>query len=502
MVKAEISRGTTPAQPPRARVLVVGGGYVGMYTALRLQRKLRRGEAEVVVVSPNAYMTYQPFLPEAAAGSISPRHVVVPLRRVLPDCTIIVGEARSIDHTKRVATLVTAASEEEAARGASANGRDTQGSHANGRDLNSGHTNGANADRPADGGSADQPPGAFEMTYDELVLAPGSISRTLPVPGLAEHGIGFKTVEEAIALRNHVLEQMDIASSTRDPELRDAALTFVFVGGGYAGVEALAELADMARYATRYYHNVKADDLKWILVEASDRILPEVGHDMGKYAVRELRARNIDVRLETRLDSCENRVAVLSDGARFPTRTLVWTAGVKPHPILAASDLPLDKRGRLVCTAKLAVDGAEHAWSAGDAAAVPDLAAGEPGAECAPNAQHAVRQARVLAENIVASLRGEQQHDYRHRYAGSVASLGLHKGVAHVYGRKLKGYPAWLMHRVYHLSRVPTFNRKARVLAEWTLAGLFKREIVSLGSLEHPRAEFELAAGRERPRDV
>lgn len=489
VVKAEISRGTTPAPPPRARVLVIGGGYVGMYTALRLQQKLKRGEAEVVVVSPNAYMTYQPFLPEAAAGSISPRHVVVPLRRVLPNCTIIVGEARSIDHARRVATLTTLASEEEAANRTTANGLDTPRTPLaeNARDAAT---------------DAHEPPGSFEMTYDELVLAPGSISRTLPVPGLAEHGIGFKTVEEAIALRNHVLEQMDIASSTRDPELRDAALTYVFVGGGYAGVEALAELADMARYATRYYHNVKADDLKWILVEASDHILPEVGHDMGKYAVRELRARNIDVRLETRLDSCENRVAVLSDGTRFPTRTVVWTAGVKPHPILAATDLPLDKRGRLICTAKLAVDGAEHAWSAGDAAAVPDLAADEPGAECAPNAQHAVRQARVLAENIVASLRGETPRDYRYRYAGSVASLGLHKGVAQVYGRKLKGYPAWLMHRVYHLSRVPTFNRKARVLAEWTLSGLFKREIVSLGSLEHPRAEFELAAGRERSRDV
>ncbi|WP_405615843.1 NAD(P)/FAD-dependent oxidoreductase [Streptomyces sp. NBC_01508] len=492
VVKAEISRGTTPAPPPRARVLVIGGGYVGMYTALRLQQKLKRGEAEVVVVSPNAYMTYQPFLPEAAAGSISPRHVVVPLRRVLPDCTIIVGEARSIDHAKRVATLTTLASEEEAAAKAPANGPHPNGPHPNGP-----HSTGPYAHVP----DPDQPPGSFEMTYDELVLAPGSVSRTLPVPGLAEHGIGFKTVEEAIALRNHVLEQMDIASSTRDPELRDAALTFVFVGGGYAGVEALAELADMARYATRYHHNVKADDLKWILVEASDHILPEVGHDMGKYAVRELRARNIDVRLETRLDSCENRVAVLSDGTRFPTRTVVWTAGVKPHPIVAASDLPLDKRGRLACTARLTVDGVAHAWSAGDAAAVPDLTADEPGAECAPNAQHAVRQARVLADNIVASLRGEPLHDYRHRYAGSVASLGLHKGVAQVYGRKLKGYPAWLMHRAYHLSRVPTFNRKARVLAEWTLSGLFKREIVSLGSLEHPRAEFELAAGAERPRD-
>lgn len=431
-----------------------------MYTALRLQRKLkqrlRTGDAEIVVVTPDPYMTYQPFLPEAAAGSISPRHVVVPLRRVLPHCTILVGEARRIDHTKRTATVTTLATDEDGT-------------------------------------------GAVEITYDELVLAPGSVSRTLPVPGLAEHGVGFKTIEEAIGLRNHVIEQMDIASATRDPAIRDAALTFVFVGGGYAGVEALAELEDMARYTSRYYHNIKAEDLKWILVEATGRILPEVGESMGRYAVRELRGRNIDVRLDTRLESCEDRIAVLSDGSRFPTRTLVWTAGVKPAPLLAATDLPLNERGRLVCTARLTVDGTEHAWAAGDAAAVPDLTAAEPGRETAPNAQHAVRQAKVLADNLVASIDGRPLEEYRHRYAGSVASLGLHKGVAHVYGRRLKGYPAWLMHRVYHLSRVPTFNRKARVLAEWTLAGLFKREIVSLGSLEHPRAEFEAAAGR-RPR--
>ena len=438
-----------------ARILVVGGGYVGMYTALRLQRQLKRGEAEIRVVTPEPYMTYQPFLPEAAAGSISPRHVVVPPRRVLGDCQVVIGEVRSIDHAKRTATVATLATEEEGA-------------------------------------------GPVDITYDQLVLAPGSVSRTLPIPGLAEHGIGFKTVEEAIGLRNHVLEQLDIASATRDPEIRDAALTFVFVGGGYAGVEALAELEDMARYASRYYHNLSAEDMKWILVEATGRILPEVGEEMGKYAVRELRGRNIDVRLDTRLESVENRVAGLSDGSRFPTRTLVWTAGVKPHPILAATDLPLDERGRIKCTANLRVEGVEDAWAAGDAAAVPDVTAAEPGKECAPNAQHAVRQAKVLAENIVAQLRGEPVQDYRHAYAGSVASLGLHKGVAHVYGRKLKGYPAWFMHRAYHLSRIPTFNRKARVLAEWTLSGLFKREIVSLGSLEHPRAEFELAAGTGR----
>ncbi|MEU2872916.1 NAD(P)/FAD-dependent oxidoreductase [Streptomyces olivoreticuli] len=438
-----------------ARILIVGGGYVGMYTALRLQRKLKRSEAHVIVIDPEPYMTYQPFLPEAAAGSISPRHVVVPLRRTLPKCQVVIGEATSIDHAKRTATISTLATREDGT-------------------------------------------GAIEVHYDELILAPGSISRTLPVPGLAEHGIGFKTVEEAIGLRNHVLEQMDIASSTRDPDVRDAALTFVFVGGGYAGVEALAELEDMARYAARYYHNVRPDDLKFVLVEASGRILPEVGEEMGRYALRELRGRNIDVRLDTRLDSCADRIAVLSDGSRFPTRTLVWTAGVKPHPILAATDLPLNERGRLKCTAALTVAGVEHAWAAGDAAAVPDVTAEEPGKECAPNAQHAVRQSKVLARNVLASLRGEPLKDYAHKYVGSVASLGLHKGVAQVYGKKLKGYPAWFMHRAYHLSRIPTFNRKARVLAEWTLTGLFKREIVSLGSLENPRAEFELAADTGR----
>ncbi|GAA2070317.1 NAD(P)/FAD-dependent oxidoreductase [Streptomyces albiaxialis] len=458
-----------------ARILVVGGGYVGLYTALRLQKRLKnqlrrgaRGEeggVRITVLDPDPYMTYQPFLPEAAAGSISPRHVVVPLRRVLKDCQIVIGEARSLDHERRVAHVSTLATVEQT------------------------------------GGKG----GTVEVPYTELVLAPGSVSRTLPVPGLAEHGIGFKTVEEAIGLRNHVLEQLDIASSTRDPAVRDAALTFVFVGGGYAGVEALAELEDMARYACRYYHNVGPEDLRFLLVEASDRILPEVGEAMGRYALRELRGRNIDVRLETRLDSCEDRVATLSDGSRHPTRTLVWTAGVKPHPILAASGLPLNERGRLRCAPTLRVEDTDHAWSAGDAAAVPDLTADAADALCAPNAQHAVRQARRLADNLADVVEGTPPGEltpYRHSYAGSVASLGLHKGVAHVYGRKLKGYPAWFMHRAYHLSRVPTFNRKARVLAEWVLSGLFKREIVSLGSLEHPRAEFEMAAGSVPPPDT
>ena len=444
------------------RVLVVGGGNVGMAVALRLQkqlgRQLKSGAAQITVVAPDPYMTYQPFLAEAAAGSVQPRHVVVPLRRVLPRCRVLAGRVTSVDHPKRTACVATLATEETG-----------------------------------------EPP--LELAYDQIVLVPGSVSRVLPVPGLAEHGIGFTSIEEAIGLRNHVLEQLDIASSTRDAAVREAALTFVFVGGGYAGVEALAELEDMARYATRYYTGVRPQDMRWVLVEAGDRILPEVGERLGEYAVRRLRERGIDVRLETRLSSCTDRVARLGDGARFPTRTLVWTAGVRPHPVLAATGLPRNERGRLRCTADLRVEGEDAAWSAGDAAAVPDLTADGPGALCAPNAQHAVRQARVLADNLAASLRGAPLRDYRHRYAGSVASLGLHKGIAHVYGRRLKGYPAWLMHRAYHLGKLPTVGRKAHVLAEWTLAGLFKREVVALGSLEHPRAEFELATRSGRGPD-
>ncbi len=431
------------------RILVVGGGYVGMYAALRLQRRLRAGEARVTVVDTRSYMTYQPFLPEAAAGSLEPRHVVVPLRRVLRGCEVVTGEVRHVDHARRRAHVVPHAGE------------------------------------PVD------------LSYDLLVMAPGSVARTLPIPGLAECGIGFKRVEEAIFLRNHVIDQLDVAESATDPDLRRRALTFVFVGGGYAGVEALAELEDMARDAVRYYERIDPVDMRWVLVEATGRILPEVGEDMGRYTVEQLRRRGIDLRLGTLLRSAVDGHVVLSDGAELDTNTLVWTAGVKPHPLLASTDLPCDEKGRLRATPYLTVDGVDAAWTAGDCAAVPDLTRA-PGILCGPSAQHAVRQARHLADNIVAALHGRPLREYRYRYAGSVASLGLHQGVAQVYGVRLRGWPAWFMHRTYHVSRVPTWNRKARVVADWTLGLFFRREVVTLGSLQQPRAEFEQHAVRPR----
>jgi NADH dehydrogenase len=316
----------------------------------------------------------------------------------------------------------------------------------------------------------------------------------MPIPGLRETGIGFRTVAEAIYLRNHVLSRLDIAASTNDQSIRRRALTFLFVGGGYAGIEAMAELEDMARDAIKYYDGLSPEDMHWVLVEATGRILPEVSLELSHYTVRELEQRNIAVKLETRVESLVGGHVVLSTNEECDTDTIVWTAGVRAHPLLEATDLPLDEKKRVRCTAALHVLGVDDAWAAGDCAAVPDLSKTDAQAFTSPSAQHAVRQAKRLGDNILASLRGEAVHEYRHAYAGSVASLGLHKGVAEVYGVMLRGFPAWFMHRTYHVSRMPTLNRKVRVIADWTLALFFHREIVSLGDFANPRQDFEAAA--------
>ena len=426
------------------RILIVGGGLAGMHVALRLRRRLRPGEATVTVVDPRSYLTYQPLLAEAAAGNLEPRHVVVPLRQVLPGVRVITRAVVSVDPSRRTAYLVSDIDEPE------------------------------------------------PLAYDVLVLAPGSISRVLPVPGLAEVGIGFKTIGEAIHLRNHVLAQLDAASSTTSPARRRAALTFVFVGGGYAGVEALAELEDMTRDACAHYPEIDPTQLRWVLVEAAGKILPEVGDRMGRYTVDLLRRRGIEVRLATRLRSVLDGHVVLDDGTEFDAGTLVWTAGVAPHPLLKQSDLPRDDRGCVVTTEYLSVVDTADAWALGDCAAVPDVTRG-PGMLCPPSAQHAVRQATVLADNLVATLRRTRPAVYRHAYAGSVASLGLYRGVAQIYGLRLQGFPAWLAHRTYHLLKLPSWNRRLRVVADWTLALLFPREIVSLDVLEHARDDFTAA---------
>ncbi|MGZ4130895.1 MAG: NAD(P)/FAD-dependent oxidoreductase, partial [Actinomycetota bacterium] len=352
----------------RTRILLVGGGYVGMYTALEL-RKRAGGRADVTVVNPENFMLYQPFLPEVASGNIEPRHVVVPLRQVLRHARIVVGEVTRIAHDKRTATV-----------------------------------------RTDDGET-------FELGYDVVVVGAGSRSRVLPVPGLAERGIGFKSVAEAIYLRNHVIGRLDEAAETPDPERRRAALSFVFVGGGYAGVEAMAELEDMASAAMKYYPQLRREDMRWVLVEATGTILPEIGPDLASYVRRHLEERGIEVMLETRLESAEGGVMKLSSGESFAADTLVWTAGVKPEPVAEHSGFPVDERGRVVVDEYLRVRGIEGAWAAGDNAAVPDLLTG---GTAPPTAQHALREARRLGRNIAATLTGGPLEPFRHRNLGQL----------------------------------------------------------------------------------
>ena len=432
------------------RVLVVGGGYAGMLVGRRLQRRLRRRGHELVLVNPENFMQYQPFLPEAAAGNIEPRHVVVPLRQVLRKAQFVSGEVVRLDHGRGAAVV-----------------------------------------RLADGAEA-------EERYDVAVVTAGSRSRILPVPGLAEHGVGFKTLTEAIYLRNRVLSCLEVAAETSDPERRRAALTFVFVGGGYAGVEALAELEDLARSALRFYPMLRPEDMRWAMVEAAPRILTEIGERLSAYAQRRLEQRGIAVYVDTRLESAEAGMIRLSNGEEFPADTLVWTTGVKAESLARDSGLPVDAAGRLVTDGFLRVEGARNLWACGDCAAVPDP---RTGGINPPTAQHALFQSRRLAKNLLRTLDGKPPKPFRHRNLGQIASLGLYRGVANPFGIRVRGFPAWFLHRTYHLLRMPTTSRKVRIVFDWTVGLFFPRDIVQLGSLQHPREPFRRAAGEgdERP---
>ena len=433
-----------PRRPPR--ILIVGGGYIGLYTALGLIKRVGHWRLDVTVVAPESFMVYQPFLPEAGGGDLEPRHVVIPLRRVLKGVRVITGRLEALDHPRRTATIA-----------------------------------------PIDG----EP---FEERYDHVVIGVGAVSRVLPVPGLAERAVGFTSVPEAIYLRNRVLERMDAAESTSAVDARRRALTFLFVGGGYSGVQGLAELEDLAREASRDYRTVERDQMRWVLVEAAPSILPEIGEQLAGYATERLRHRGIEVRLSTLLESAEGGEMRLSDGERFAADTLVWTAGVRANPLTEGLGFPTGDRGRIAVDRFLQIEGVHGAWAAGDCAEVPDVANG---GFCPPTAQHALRQARRLAKNILLSLDGKEPKAFRYRQLGTLVALGKYKGVANVMGLRLRGFPAWFVHRTYHVMLVPTINRRIRILADWTLALFFRRDVVQLGSLQHPREAFERAAIRE-----
>jgi NADH:ubiquinone reductase (H+-translocating) len=418
-------------------VVISGGGFGGLYTARRLERSMPRQSARITLVNDVNFLLYTPFLPEAAAGMLEPRHVVTPLRDVLRHTHLRLGVVVGRDPARRTVTLL-----------------DQQGAE-------------------------------HELRYDRLVVAHGSVSRVVPVPGLSEHAIGFKSLADAIWLRNHVIQCMEEADTCDDAELREELLTFLFVGGGYAGLEALAELQDFAAEAIEAYPRAALQGMRWILVEALDRVLPEIDADLADYALKQLRGRGIDIRLGTTLEEVTAHTARISTGETLGTRTVVWTAGVVPHPSSRNLGLPLDGRGRIEVDGHLRVRGEHDVWAVGDAAAVPDPA--NPGRPCPPTSQHAIRQGRTAGRNVAASLGVGEPAPFTYKTLGSFVNLGRYKAVAKVGPLTFRGFPAWWVARTYHVSQIPGTARKVRAVMDWTIGLPFKRDIAEVGTIGTPR---------------
>jgi NADH dehydrogenase len=334
---------------------------------------------------------------------------------------------------------------------------------------------------------------ARTIAWDRLVLATGSVSRLPGIPGLAEHARGFKTLPEGIYLRNHVLRQLELADATDDPAERAARLTFVVVGAGYAGTELVAELQTLTARAIRAYPGLRPGDVRWVLADLAPMILPELGRELGRAALRVLRRRGIEVRLETGVKEVGPEWVRLTDGDELPTRTFVWTAGVRPQPMVATLGLPTDEHGRLVVDRHLAVQGRDDVFALGDTVAVPDPA--NPARAAPPTAQHALRQARACAANVAASLDEGERRRFDYKGLGLLVNLGQFKGVGRVLGVPISGFLGWFVTRSYHLAAMPTWGRRFRVGLDWAVALISPSDIAELGSLGRHDA---LAAREER----
>jgi NADH dehydrogenase len=432
------------------QVAIAGGGFGGFYAARALERLLPAQSARVTLVNDANFMLYTPLLPGAAGGTLDPRHVVVSLRSQLHRTELVIGRVTGADPSRGTLGV-----------------------------------------QRIDGEQLD-------LEYDQLIVALGSVSRTLPIPGLAEHAIGLKSLSDATALRNQVLSCLDIAESVEDPAMRAEYLGFVFVGAGYAGVEGLADLQDFAVQAIELYPRCRAQGMRWVLVEARERIMQEVPRSLSEFAERELRGRGIEVRTNTTLLGLSERAVTLSGDETLAARTVVWTAGVKPSPVVAQLGLPLDREGRVLVDATMRVQdrsldpgatrrllrAGTQVWAIGDCAAVPD--ASRPGQPCPPTAQHAIRQGRLVARNVAATLAGGSTRAFRYRTKGVVAELGRSQAVAITLGIRWRGLPAWLIARTYHLLLMPGLERKLRLLVDWNVALMFGRDSSSPGRLGSP----------------
>ena len=387
----------------------------------------------MLLVAPENFLLFAPLLPEAASGTIEPRHAVIPLREMLRRTQLLVGHVTGIDVEARTAVA-----------------EDLTGAR-------------------------------HELSWEQLVLSPGSVPSVIAVPGLVEHAVGFKTLPDAIWLRNRVLRQLETADATVDPGRRHELLTFTFVGGGYAGVEALAEMESLVNDALPTYPNLSRKDLRWVLIEARNSLLPGLDPKLARYSERHLRRRGVEILLETWLESCvDKQIKVSKPGvAPYVSETIVWATGQRPSPLISGLGLPTDDAGRLIVDDRIRAVGRSDVFALGDAAAVPD----PDGGICPGTAQHAVRQAKVCAHNVAANLGVGEPVRFTYRNRGLAVTLGRNQGTAQVYRFTFTGLPAWLMGRSYHLLMMPGLARKVRVVADWTTAMLFPRDLSQLGAL-------------------
>jgi NADH dehydrogenase len=421
---------------PHVDTLIVGGGFGGALAARTLERKMRGRRHRAAIVSPENFLLFSPLLPEAASGTIEPRHAVIPLRELLKTTEVVVGRVTAFDPDNRTAVVVNAIGETR------------------------------------------------EVTFDSAVIAPGSVPATFPIPGLIEHAVGFKTLQDAIWLRNRVLRQLDAAEVTPDPALRRELLTFTFVGGGYAGVEALAELDSLARDAVRAYGRLGRNDMRWVLIEAQDSLLPGLASRLAAFTRKVLTNRGVEVYTGTRLTSCVDSVVETSDPSIPPYRsgTIVWTAGQRPADLAAAWGLPTTESGFVPVDSAMRIAGHHGLYAVGDFAAVPD-----PDGGIAPStAQHAMRQAVVAGTNVAADAGVGTPTTFTYRNRGLAVTLGKRQGTAQVKSLTFTGPLAWWMGRSYHLLMMPGIGRKVRIVFDWTISLFFRRDVSQLGQLGTP----------------
>lgn len=439
---------------PPVRVVILGGGFAGVYTAMHLQRRWPKDvPLELTLVSRDNHMLFTPMLHEVAAGDVDITHVVTPVRKLLRRAAFFAGEVEAISLADREVTVC-----------------------------------------HVDGGHRHQLP------FDHLVLALGSVTNFFGLPGLAESALTMKSLGDAIVIRNRAIQLLEEADFECKASDRHDLLCFVVAGGGFAGVETVAALNDFVREALQFYPHLRPEHVRMVLVHPGPVLLPELDPALGEYAGRELMRQGIDVRLNTRVAEMTRHGVVLSDGSLVSSRTLIWTAGTTANPALRM--LPCDTdRGRVIVDATLAVPRFPGVWALGDCAAIPDPVTGR---QQPPTAQHAIREARVVAENIVSQLQGRPLRSFRFPGLGQLAAIGRRRGVAQILGFRFSGFVAWLLWRTIYLSKLPRFERKVRIALDWTLDLVFSKDIVQFqtyreGALSHAEPA---AAGIEAPSEV